>query len=314
MRKINSIVPPVTIAFLLLFVFAPAGALGQESVVINADHQFRFAESYFSRGEYYKAIGEYERFLHFFPEDERAEMAMFKIGASYLKGRRFSDATRAFTALIDRFRDSELAVRSYFKVAESYLERQQYDMARTALDNLLLITKDSDVRDEVFYRQGWIYLEVDQWEKARESFDRISAKNREAYRLKQLSEEMNKKKSLTTKNPTAAGLLAILPGAGHLYCERPRDAFIAFLLNGGMILAAVEAFDNDNEALGGLITFFELGLYSGNIYSAVNSAHKYNRRQKQDFFQYLKQFTVVQVSALTMDDHPALALSCRISF
>ena len=47
-----------------------------------------------------------------------------------------------------------------------------------------------------------------------------------------------------------------------------------------MIIAAWEAFDNDNEALGSLLTLFEIGFYTGNIYSAVNAAHKYNKKQK----------------------------------
>ncbi|MBW2651408.1 MAG: hypothetical protein JRC66_10550, partial [Deltaproteobacteria bacterium] len=39
---------------------------------------------------------------------------------------------------------------------------------------------------------------------------------------------------------------------------------------------------------GGIVTFFELGWYSGNIYSAVSSAHKFNRRTKKDFLQGLR--------------------------
>jgi len=83
-------------------------------------------------------------------------------------------------------------------------------------------------------------------------------------------------------------LLAIIPGAGHLYCERKKDALISFLLNGAMIYAAYEAFDHDLDVIGGIITFFELGFYSGNIYSAVNSAHKYNRNEKSKFLDYLR--------------------------
>jgi hypothetical protein len=81
-----------------------------------------------------------------------------------------------------------------------------------------------------------------------------------------------------------------------------------------MIWAAVEAFDNDNEGLGVLLTLFEIGLYTGNFYSAVNCAHKHNRRQKDTFLQYLKDHSKVQLSAGTVDQGYALALSCRISF
>jgi hypothetical protein len=80
----------------------------------------------------------------------------------------------------------------------------------------------------------------------------------------------------------------VVPGAGHLYTERPRDALVAFLLNGTFIWAAVELFDDEKYVAGGIVTFFELGWYSGNIYSAVSSTHKYNRRVKEEFLQNLK--------------------------
>jgi hypothetical protein len=91
------------------------------------------------------------------------------------------------------------------------------------------------------------------------------------------------------KSPGMAGVLAaVLPGAGHLYCERYRDAAIAFLLNGAFIWGIVESFEHDNYVVGGILTFFELGWYSGNIYSAVASAHKYNRKMKQEYIDHLE--------------------------
>ena len=41
-----------------------------------------------------------------------------------------------------------------------------------------------------------------------------------------------------------AGILSIIPGTGHLYCGRYKDATLAFILNTAMIYAACEAFDN----------------------------------------------------------------------
>jgi tetratricopeptide (TPR) repeat protein len=293
----------------------PSEVLANASVVITAEDQFRFAETYFEGGEYYRAIGEYERFIQFFPKEARVELARYRIALSYFHGQRFKEAIRSFKHLVEKYGDTEFALKSYLKVSESYVKLKQYDEALSTLEVLLKIAKDQDVRDEAFYRGGWIFLEMDDWEKAQASFDKISAKNRDEYRLKELSEEMNKKQFLERKDPTTAGLLAIIPGAGHLYCERYRDALVAFLLNGAMIFAAVEAFDNDNEALGGLLTFFEIGLYSGNIYSAVNSAHKYNRKKQDQFLRYLKDHAKVQLSAgPTEQKGYAMALVCRITF
>jgi len=249
-------------------------------IVLDPERQFQFAEQYFQRGEYYRAIGEYERFIYFFPLSDKVELARYMIGLSYLRGERYKEAIQAFNALIEEYRNTGYALKSYLGISKAYVELKRYDVALSILNNLITIAPDQEIRDKAYYKKGWVYLEMGLWEKARESFEEISPQNRERYNIKQILTELKEKRPLRRKNPTVAGLLAIVPGAGHLYSERKRDALISFLLNGAMIYAAYEAFDHDLDALGGIITLFELGFYSGNIYGAVSSAHKYNRDKK----------------------------------
>ena len=104
-----------------------------------------------------------------------------------------------------------------------------------------------------------------------------------------LAQGLDRVQEIPQKSPATAGALAaILPGSGHLYCERYRDAVIAFLLNGAFIWGMVEAFEQKDYVVGGILTFFELGWYSGNIYSAVAGAHKYNRGKKQEYLDHLE--------------------------
>jgi hypothetical protein len=91
---------------------------------------------------------------------------------------------------------------------------------------------------------------------------------------------------LPRKSPAlAGGLSAVLPGAGHLYCDRPRDALVSFLLNASFLWATVAAAERDQWALAGILGFFELGWYGGNVVSSVNAAQKWNRREEQRFFE-----------------------------
>lgn len=303
------------VVFILVGMAIPKIALGQPSIVMDGSKQFQFAEDYFEKGEYYRAIGEYQRFVHFFPQNSRAELAKYMIGLSYLKGEKLQEAALSFIGLIGEYHDTELSMKSYLRLSECYNRLKQPDKALSALEMLLQATQNCDLKDEALYRQGWIYLEMEEWPKAEASFDQISPENRDGYGLKALSDDLNKRECLKGKNPTTAGWLAVVPGAGHAYCERYQDALIAFLLNGAMMWAAYEAFDNGNEALGGLITVFEIGLYGGNIYSAVNSAHKYNRKQKQDFLRYLKEHSKFEASTgAAAREGRALALSCKIAF
>ena len=95
------------------------------------------------------------------------------------------------------------------------------------------------------------------------------------------------RKSLQYKSPQAAGFMsAIVPGSGQVYNGRYKDGFYSFLLNGLFIVGAYTAYNDENYAVAGILTLFEIGWYSGNIYSAVNGAHKYNRKVDEDFFRY----------------------------
>jgi len=281
---------------------------------LDPERQFQFAEQYFQKGEYYRAIGEYERFIYFFPDSDKVELARYRIGLSYLKGERYTEAIQAFNALIELYRNTGYALESYLRISEAYVLLKHYDIALTGLKNLITIAPDQEVRDEACYKEGWVYLEMGLWEKARECFEKISSQNRERYNLRHLSIELDSEMPIKEKNPYIAGLLAIIPGAGHLYCERKRDAFISFLLNGAMIYAAYEAFDHDLYALGGVISLFELGFYSGNIYSAVSSAHKYNRDEKSKFLKYLKEHAKITISLDRPNKDKSLLLLCQVSF
>jgi len=292
--------------FTIFFLFIPfsqsfAGTdlkpVNKPSLLINSDKQFEFAEYYFSNKEYFRAIGEYKRFVYFFPEDIRVESAMFRTGMSYFHGKHFTEAIDSFKTLIDRYVNTDFSIKSYLMISESYVKLKAYGPAIINLQNLIAITDDKNVRDKAYYRIGWIYIETASWEKARLCFSKISAQNKDKYRLERLASELDKEKLVPKKYPGLAGFFSIIPGAGFLYCERYQDALIAFLLNGGLMYAAYESFDNGHNALGGVIAFVEIGFYAGNIYGAISSAHKYNRNKTGQFIEKLKYNTKVNLSA-----------------
>ena len=290
----------MNILIILLIVFIPFSQC-QGQFLPDADKQFDFAAHYFSNGEYFRAIGEYERFIYFFPQDDRVELAMYQIGMSYFKSKRFKEALTAFGGLIDtQFnanREWPQIAKSYFMVSECHLKLNAPGHAISNLNNLIAITDDTDVKDKAYYKIGWIYLEISSWKEARSYFDKISQENRDKYKLEKLSAELEGVNSIPRKSPKLAGVLSILPGAGYLYCERYHDAMFSFLLNGLLMYAAYESFDNGSYALGGVITFVGTGFYTGSVYGSVSSAHKYNQNHTNRFIENLKQNTKIGLSA-----------------
>jgi len=61
------------------------------------------------------------------------------------------------------------------------------------------------------------------WEKTIECLKKVSPENEDIYNIKETLKGLAKKDGIKTKDPKLAGVLSVLPGAGHLYCERPRD-------------------------------------------------------------------------------------------
>jgi len=309
-----SFVGCLIICLLIGFMFAMfvKPACADTRITLEANGQFSHAKQLFTQKKYLLAMLEFERFIYLFPDDERLSEARFHVGMALYTQHQYEQAIQAFNHLIQmEGRPSVYQVRSYFMAVESMLRLGRQSAALTTLHHLEIQSDDSDVRDEANYRMGWIFLDSSNWGQARRAFDKISQKNQARYRLTDLINHLDETDDIDRKSPGLAGALAIIPGGGYLYCKRYRDALISFLINGALIYAAYEAFDNDLIALGSLITFVEIGFYSGNIYGSISSAHKYNRDRQSGFVDHLKKNVRIKLSSRPQNKGLELSLQYR---
>lgn len=274
------------LALTVLLISMPAAT---HALTLESDQQLEYADSLFNLGQYMRAAEEYQRFTFFFPDHPHLRSVVFKSAEAFLLAKEADNALTIFKSLSTTEPLDELAVESYFKMAECYIAMNAPTQAVVQLNNLITINDDPDIRDRANYRIAWIHIDLTDWGAARQSLDRISPSGRQRYDYEQLTLALSKSEAIPLKNPSLAGTLSIVPGAGQLYCRRYEDALIAFAVNLGLIWAASDAFDNEQYGLGGLISFVGLGFYVGNIYSAVNSAHKYNYEQERRFLDQLQQ-------------------------
>jgi outer membrane protein assembly factor BamD (BamD/ComL family)/TM2 domain-containing membrane protein YozV len=265
--------------------------VGQEASAGQGDRDklFGFAESLFAEGDYYRAITEYKRFNYLYPVDILVEKADFRIGECYFKAGRRSEAIDSFNVFIRQYPAGALRPDALYLKGQAEKEQKRYTDALTTFDELIR-TGDANYRDRALYAQALVLLAQQDWQRAREIFGSLPQESPLYPSAIIYSDGLGRMDGLPRKSPALAGTLAaVLPGAGHLYAERPRDGLVSFLLNGSFIWAAVELFRNNNNVAGGIVAFFELGWYGGNIYSAVGSAHKYNQRVEDEFLQGLKE-------------------------
>jgi len=294
----------------LAILIVPQSVLSGQ-IVIDADQQFEYARGFMEKGDYGQAISEFKRFTHFFPDDRRTALAHELIGVCYLQGGKFDEARGVFAKVYRADPDSPEAKKALFLAGESYYKEGVYDKAEGFFDEVLKRYPSSTLRNKALYRLGWTRMQENRWREASREFERVEPESSLFEKARRLSVESLKGEDLPYKDPTTAGVMAaVLPGLGHAYVSRYKDAVIALVLNGLFIWATVEAFNHDQNALGGILAFLEVGWYSGNIFSAVNVTHKWNRKVRDDFRKGL--FDNIDLHLLSSGKMPAgLALTFR---
>jgi tetratricopeptide (TPR) repeat protein len=263
------------------------------------------------KGEYNRAVGEFERFIHFFPDAPQIPTAHYLIGMCYLKDSSYEEAREIFFHIIRSDPDSTRAGKALFLIGESYYQQGVSGEAEHYFGQVAEKYPHLDLKSVAFYRLGWTKMQAGRWRNASKFFNKVEKESPYYDSSMELVEQSLRGETLPYKMPVFAGsLAALIPGLGHAYVSRYRDAVVAFLLNGIFVWAAAESFHQDHEVLGGVLTFLELGWYTGNIYSAVNVAHKHNRKVQNDFRKSLKDR--LDIHLLTAKEgHIGMALTFR---
>jgi tetratricopeptide (TPR) repeat protein len=255
-----------------------------EKMVIDSDQQLGFVHSLMEKGNYEHAVYELERFIYFFPESPDIPKAHYLTGVCHFERRDYDKARVVFFDFIDAYPDSASKGKVLFLIGESYYLQGVYSEASYYFHQVLEKNATEAVSDSAAYRLGWVRLQHNEWDEASRYFANVTERSPLYADAQELEQRSVEGASLPYKSPQKAGVMAgLLPGLGHAYVGRYKDATVALLLNGLFTWAAVEAFREDHYVLGGMLGFLELGWYSGNIYSAVNVTHKHNRRLQEEF-------------------------------
>ncbi len=276
-------------ALIALLLLGSAAAPPVRAAGDAADEMIAFADHLFEAGDYYRAITEYERVAFHHPAAPAALRARYRIALSYYRGEKYADAARRFREFAARHPDDALGEEAAFMAAEADYKNGDTRAAAEAIDAYLRQYPAGPRADAALVLLGRCRLREGEWKRAAEIFGTVSPGSASGAAAAGLAAGARRYPDVPRKSPALAGMLsAVLPGAGQLYVGRRADAAAAFFLNALFVWAAVEAFDNHNDVTGGILVAFEAGWYSGNIFNAVGSAHKYNRRARQEYLDGLE--------------------------
>jgi tetratricopeptide (TPR) repeat protein len=281
---------------LLLLFLNPASLLATETPNGEAEKQFYFAETLFREGDYNRSITEYKRFIFLYPKDRRAENSSFRIIESYHKEREWNQTLEAIKRFSEEYKSSSFIEDTQYLKGLAEKELTQYENALLTFRGIIN-SGSLNYRDKSIFQSAIVLMNMEEWDKAHQMFQEVPRTSSLAFSSKVFYSGLENIDKIPHKSPELAGTLAtLLPGAGHFYAERYQDGIMTFLLNGAFILAGIELFQHDNPVAGGIVSFFELGWYVGNIYSAMNCAHKYNKKMKEEFIKHLEKASGISVS------------------
>lgn len=101
-----------TLIFTLLFCTLNAGTLF--ALEITEELQLKVADTFFSEGEYYRAVTEYKKLSILFPDSSKRDYASYRIGLSYHLGEEYDNAITEWQNLRANYEDSGFVLSSQY--------------------------------------------------------------------------------------------------------------------------------------------------------------------------------------------------------
>ena len=255
----------------------------------TADRILGFAAELMTEKEYYRAITEYRRFLFSFPHDQRRAMAYFRVGLAFYRGADYREALRGFQEVANLYPDSPYGKLARLWQGECLMRQGLYEPAGGIFGAVGQSLEGEQTGEHAVYRRAWAFLYQRKWREAREQFRNLSVNSPFRDAARDLAGKIPDIEHASRKSPILAGLLsAVLPGSGQFYVGRKGDAWLAFVLNGLFLAGVIEALDEGRPEVAGTLGLFEAGWYAGNIYGAINGAHKHNLQHARKFIQEME--------------------------
>ena len=278
-------IPLLLLAAVLATLPVPSRAAGSE-VVVTEEVQLRVADAFLSEGEYYRAITEYKKFLFLFPDSERADLALFRVGTAYYRGEEYEPAARTFASVQEKHGKGSYAAPAAYFEGISLWKLGMFDRAEAALDRVPALDPSSEYAPLSFVGKSLLSFDAKDIAGARENLTRFLGKypqDPRAENVRQTVALLDRNREIPRKSPELAGVMsAIVPGSGYMYAGRFGDGVVALIVNGLFIAGTVASIHQDNYLVAAIVGGVGLPFYIGNIYGSANAATKWNIEVRKD--------------------------------
>jgi tetratricopeptide (TPR) repeat protein len=253
-----------------------------------------FADHLFNQGEYYRAIGEYQRYLYLRPDAPDAEHVHLRSAMAYLFGGEYRLANDALARVNESITDPRrLRLAAFARCQASFLHGTWSPASvklKTYLQDFPADKEGRPLTNQALLMAGWTSLRLNRLEDAETSFAVLAENSAPEKGYAKLVADVHALRTAPqTKSPWVAGLLSVVPGLGHAYLGRPDIALFALAWNSLFIYAAADNIRNGDYGTGSILSSFAFLWYSGTIYGSVSGAHKWNRDMRLNKIEALEE-------------------------
>lgn len=274
-----------------LFIGLPSGQAGQipASVSLSATtgpppRLFAFAHALFEAGEYYSAVGEFQRFLFFQPHHPLASQAQLHIALAYFCGERWLQAFEVFRQVTRVAVDPSIREAAALWAAEAMAMRGSHEEAVRLYGDVIATYPGRPTAERAAYLVGWSLLWLRHWDEAWQAFAALPETSPYHASAQRLAAALDPPPALPRRSPTVARVLAtVLPGAGWIYTGDTLDGLIALGVHGALIAGTTGAILAGLEGAGGIGAFFTWGFYRAQMGNAPISAQAFNVQAEERF-------------------------------
>jgi len=212
--------------------------------------------------------------------------ARFLIGLSYAHEKQYEKARKELYKLKESLTVKNAVSQNYQGLFCEMLYQIAYINFYThSFDQFLMEKKESDASCQYqakTIRSSFELLEIAaltytmQWE---DSYRAVAASSALSASLKHdLLTDISQPISHHDKSPYIGGILALIPGLGHIYAGRLTDGVRSFIINGSFATLTIYSILQKGYIFAGLFGTIETVLYSANIYGGVNAVLQENAR------------------------------------
>lgn len=227
-----------------------------------------YADSLYRQGEYFRAAGEYHRWLFENPAADERPQALYGLGLSYMQGKRFAQAKDVLSQVPEASPWAPLAKLSLAKATS--------ELGNDTEARQILVGLPSSFSKPANAQLGLIAAKHGDWREALTHFDASDPA---------LARLAKRRLATADKPPALAAALSIVPGGGQLYLGRPSDALNALLFTSLTGLVAAYYFQRDHAVLGTAAAALSFSFWGGSVYGAAVEAQRMNRQTESRFYQ-----------------------------